>query len=171
MPFGEYLPFGPLLRRLGLDQLTGGGQGFSEGPGPRTLKIDGVPSFSPLICYEVIFPNLVRKFFLDGGDFIVNITNDAWFGRTPGPYQHLSMTVFRAVENRKPILRAANTGISAVISSNGKIEATTELFERSVLTREFSTDSTRTFYTRFGDLFVYLCSIISVVILLDIRRA
>ena len=168
VPFGEYVPLRALF--FFVEKLVEGFGEYKEGDSYERGKIEQ-GEFGTLICYEVIFPNLVRKFFLDGGDFIVNITNDAWFGRTPGPYQHLSMTVFRAVENRKPILRAANTGISAVISSNGKIEATTELFERTVLTREFSTDSTRTFYTRFGDLFVYLCSIISVVILLDIRRA
>jgi len=81
-----------------------------------------------VICYEVIFPGLVRKFFTHGGDLIVTITNDAWFGRTAGPYQHFSMAVFRAVENRKPLVRAANTGISGFIDSSGRIIASSGLF-------------------------------------------
>ncbi len=84
-------------------------------------------NFATLICYEVIFPGLARKFYADGGDFIVNITNDAWFGQTTGPYQHFSMAVFRAVENRKPLIRAANTGISGHIDSNGRILSRTAL--------------------------------------------
>ncbi|MEW6571929.1 MAG: apolipoprotein N-acyltransferase, partial [Nitrospirota bacterium] len=121
-----------------------------------------------LICYEVIFPGLVRKFYSGGGDFIVNITNDAWFGRTPGPYQHFSMAVFRAVENRKPLIRAANTGISGFIDSSGRIKGKTGLFQRVVLTEDIKTDATLSFYSKYGDLFSYVWIIFSVLLLTNL---
>ena len=114
---------------------------------------------------EIIFPGLVRKFFTDEGDFLVNITNDAWFGRTTGPYQHFSMAVFRAIENRKPVIRAANTGISGFIDSRGRIITKTELFQQDSITRTIKTTETKSFYTEYGDLFSYLCFILSIVIL------
>jgi apolipoprotein N-acyltransferase len=121
-----------------------------------------------VICYEVIFPGLVRKFFTHGGDLIVTITNDAWFGRTAGPYQHFSMAVFRAVENRKPLVRAANTGISGFIDSSGRIIASSGLFSRQVLTKSITTDHTLSFYTKYGDLFSYLCIVISIVLTVNL---
>jgi len=124
--------------------------------------------FATLICYEIVFPGLVRKFYSSGGDFMVNITNDAWFGRTTGPYQHFSMAVFRAVENRKPVIRAANTGVSGFIDSSGRILSRTDLFQRAVLTEQVKTDPTRSFYSKFGDLFSYVCIIFSLVLLANI---
>jgi len=121
-----------------------------------------------LICYEIIFPGLVRKFYTDGGDFMVNITNDAWFGTTSGPYQHFSMTVFRAVENRKPVIRAANTGISGFIDSSGRVLSRTRLFERVISTGEIRTDTTRSFYSKYGDLFTYVWIVFSVILLTNI---
>ena len=117
------------------------------------------------MCYEIIFPGLVRKFFTDEGDFIVNITNDAWFGRTTGPYQHFSMAVFRAIENRKPVIRAANTGISGFIDSKGRIISTTKLFQRVVITRDIKTNTTKSFYTKYGDIFSYMCFVLSIILL------
>ena len=104
-------------------------------------------------------------YFTDKGDFLENITNDAWFGRTTGPYQHFSMTVFRAIENRKPVIRAANTGISGFIDSKGRIISKTNLFQQVIITGTIKTDETKSFYTQYGDLFSYLCFILSIVIL------
>jgi apolipoprotein N-acyltransferase len=99
----------------------------------------------------------------------VTITNDAWFGRTAGPYQHFSMAVFRAIENRKPVIRAANTGVSGFIDSDGRVLAETPLFKRLVLSGAIKTDRTLTFYTKYGDLFSYLCIVISIVLCLNIK--
>lgn len=159
VPFGEYVPLRSIL--FFIDKITVGIGDYRPG---KDIKRAIVPSgnFSTLICYEIIFPGLVRRSVKDGGDFIVNITNDAWFGKTSGPYQHFSMAVFRAIENRKPVIRAANTGISGFIDTKGKIIAQTPLFERLAISTEIGLNDKKTFYTRFGDLFVYFCLIISI---------
>jgi len=165
VPFGEYVPLRSVL--FFIDKLVEGIGDYV--PGRQYVRAETeFGSFGTVVCYEVIFPGLVRKFFINGGDIIITITNDAWFGRTAGPYQHFSMAVFRAIENRKPLIRAANTGISGFIDSNGRIQTATGLFTRQALTENVTTDSTRTFYTRYGDLFSYLCIIISIVLSIDI---
>ncbi len=123
-------------------------------------------SFATFVCYEIIFPGLVRKFFSHDGDFIVTITNDAWFGKTTGPYQHFSMAVFRAIENRKPVVRAANTGISGYIDSNGIVRLQTPLFERRAETVDIMTDRSRSFYSKYGDIFSYVCLVFSLLLLI-----
>ena len=120
VPFGEFLPLRPVLRRLGLRKLTKGTIDFSPGPGRRTLLADGLPPLSPLICYEAAFPGRAT----DGtgrARLLVNVTNDAWFGISSGPYQHFALARMRAVETGLPLLRAANTGISAIIDGYGRI--------------------------------------------------
>lgn len=118
VPFGEYLPASRLLGPLGLRQLVG--DGFTAGPARRSIALSLGPAFAPLICYEAIFSGDVLG---DGArpDFLLNVTNDGWFGRTTGPYQHYHQARVRAVEEGLPLLRAANTGISAVIDSYGRI--------------------------------------------------
>jgi apolipoprotein N-acyltransferase len=166
VPFGEYVPLRSVL--FFIDKIAVGIGDYI--PGKQYARAEtGFGSFGTLVCYEVIFPGLVRKFFATGGDFIVNITNDAWFGKTSGPYQHFSMAVFRAVENRKPVIRSANTGISGFIDSNGKVVARSQLFQRLVLTEMIKTDTTMTFYTKYGDLFSYLCIVISLILLINIK--
>ncbi|MEJ2697791.1 MAG: apolipoprotein N-acyltransferase, partial [Candidatus Sulfobium sp.] len=166
VPFGEYVPLRSIL--FFINKLVTGIGDYV--PGKEYVKAKtGFGSFATLICYEVIFPGLVRKFYTDGGDFIVNITNDAWFGDTAGPYQHFSMAVFRAIENRKPLIRAANTGISGFIDSSGRMLFSTPIFRRLVLTEKVKTDSTMTFYTRYGDLFSYLCMVLSIIMVINIR--
>lgn len=165
VPFGEYVPLQKIL--FFLDKLVVGIGNYSSGD--HYLKAETpFGSFASLICYEIIFPGLVRRFYSKDGDFIVNITNDAWFGKTTGPYQHFSMTVFRAVENRKPVIRAANTGISGFIDSNGRIVSQTNLFQRMILTGNITTDSTRSFYSKYGDLFSYIWIVFSVVFLTNL---
>ncbi len=132
MPFGEFLPLRGLLGRLGLGKVTGGSVDFQAGPGRRTLRLPGLPPFSPLICYEAIFPGGV----VDPDDrpaWLLNVTNDAWFGKSSGPYQHLAMARLRAVEEGLPLVRSANTGISAVIDPWGRIVARLDLGTTGVL--------------------------------------
>ncbi len=163
VPFGEYVPLRNLL--FFVEKLAFGIGDYT--PGKDYIKA-ATPfgSFGTLICYEIIFPGLVRKFFIRDGGFVVTITNDAWFGKTHGPYQHFSMAVFRAIENRKPIIRSANTGISGFIDSSGRILNTTDLFKKTFLVGEIKTDLSRTFYTKYGDIFSYLCIIFSVLLVI-----
>jgi apolipoprotein N-acyltransferase len=165
VPFGEYVPLRKIL--FFINKLVVGIGDYAHGT--KYLRAETPSgSFAPLICYEIIFPGLVRKFYANGGDYMVNITNDAWFGRTNGPYQHFSMAVFRAVENRKPVIRAANTGISGFIDSSGRILSRTSLFQETVLTEDLKTDSTLSFYSRYGDLFSYLCIVFSILLLANV---
>ena len=121
VPFGEYIPLAPALARLGLPALaTLTRTGFSAGAGPRLVAAPGLPPFLPLICYEAIFPHGLRA---PGGrpEWLVQVTNDAWFGRLSGPYQHLAQARVRAIEQGLPLARAANTGISAMIDPRGRV--------------------------------------------------
>ena len=114
-------------------------------------------AFGTLVCYEGIFPGLTRRFVAGGADFLVNITNDAWFGRTSAPYQHLAMATFRAIENRVPLVRVANTGFSAMVDADGTIRWRTGLFESAWRVDTISWVGIPTFYARFGDVFAYGC--------------
>jgi apolipoprotein N-acyltransferase len=120
VPFGEFLPFQNFLEQMGLEQLTRVRGGFTPGARRRTLTIPRLPPASPLICYEAIFPGAVLP---DGNqpEWLLNLTNDAWFGNTPGPYQHFSQARLRTIEEGLPLVRAANNGISAVIDPLGRI--------------------------------------------------
>lgn len=167
VPFGEYVPLKRVL--FFLDKLVTGIGDYV--PGKDYVKAEtSFGKFATPVCYEIIFPGLVRKFYKDGGDLIVTITNDAWFGDTAGPYQHFSMAVLRAVENRKPVVRAANSGISGFIDSDGRVLSSSPLFVRVVLTKDIVTDRTRSFYSRYGDLFAYLCIIVTVLLCVNLKR-
>lgn len=116
VPFGEFVPLRSILP---LDKITPGNIDFSRGSGPQTLRVDTLPPFSPLVCYEVIFPWMA----IDKAarpSWLLNVTNDAWYGDSPGPYQHFEMARMRAIEQRLPLIRSANSGISAVIDSRGR---------------------------------------------------
>jgi len=156
VPFGEVIPLRrqiPFLARL-VERMGGGG--FKPGEDLTIFNIDR-KKFGVLICYEGIFDNLVRKFVKKGAGFIVNITNDAWYEKTSAPYQHFSFSVFRAVENRVPIVRAANTGVSGFIDSYGRIGKDLDIFIEGTLVDKIRLKRQETFYTRFGNLFAYLC--------------
>jgi len=167
VPFGEYVPLKSVLFFVDkMVQAIGDFQSGSEYtvmavpvPGQQDVKV------STVICYEIIFPDLVRRFVDRGATVITTITNDAWFGRTAAPYQHFSMAVFRAVENRVPVARAANTGISGFIDAKGKILQTSGLFVEADLMQALAPGSTKTFYTRYGDIFSYLCVIFTLILL------
>ncbi len=118
--------------------------------------------FATLICYEGIFPALTRRFVLAGADFLVNISNDAWYGRTSAPYQHLSMVTFRAVENRVPVVRATNTGVSAFVYADGSTGVRTALFETDIGVERILLRRMDSLYRHVGDLFVYICLALTV---------
>jgi apolipoprotein N-acyltransferase len=123
VPFGEYLPLEGLMGRLGIKKLVHVGDGFSPGPVPRPITAVGTPAFQPLICYEGLYPGFTRQGVRLAGArprWIVNISNDAWFGRTSGPWQHLNLASYRAIEEGLPMVRATPTGVSAVIDAKGR---------------------------------------------------
>ncbi len=167
VPFGEYVPLGKLLSFV--DKMVVGVGDFSPGT-VRPLRLNG-HQLGVLICYEAIFPELARAYVQGGADLLVNITNDAWFGRSSAPYQHLAMTRFRAIENRIWLARAANTGISALISPAGKVVASGPLFKDFFLTGTVGLGAEHTLYTRFGDVFAWGClALTAVIALLAVRR-
>jgi len=134
VPFGEYLPFQSTLEGLGLRQLTKVRGGFSSADRLRRLTVPGLPPVAPLVCYEAIFPHaVVPQDEPDRPGLMLNVTNDGWFGRTPGPYQHFIQARLRTVEEGLPMIRAANTGISAVIDPLGRTIGRTRLGEAAIL--------------------------------------
>jgi apolipoprotein N-acyltransferase len=147
VPFGEYLPFQDFMESLGIMQLTGVRGGFSSGAGPRLLSIPGAPPASPLICYEIIFPDDVTENSARPG-WLLNVTNDAWFGSSAGPYQHFHQARVRAVEQGLPVARAANTGISALIDPYGRILAEINLGEKGVIDVDLPKVGPPTLYVR-----------------------
>jgi len=159
VPFGEYVPYRwlfPFFRHL----LHAAGN-FASGKKTDPLRLKN-HSAGVLICFEVIFPELARTQARKGAEILVNLTNDAWFGRTSAPYQHLSMAVFRTIENGRPMIRAANTGFSAFIGPQGRIMTRSELFKEEVLTQDLRLGhSSLRFYTRYGDLFAFTLFVIS----------
>jgi len=168
VPFGEYVPlarFIPFVHKL----VEGVGD-FS--PGKQAIPLNtGKGVIGVLVCFEGIFPELSRAYVQAGARLLVNISNDAWYKRSSAPYQHLSMTVFRAVENRVPLVRATNTGITAIIDSRGHVRGATRLFQEAVLTGEVRLGTSNTFYSRYGDLFAGLCLAGTAVVgLLGFRR-
>jgi apolipoprotein N-acyltransferase len=153
VPFGEYVPLGQLLTFI--NKMVVGVGDFSPGRvKPLILNDDPIGT---LICYEVIFPELARDYVRKGSKLLVNLTNDAWFGRSSAPYQHLAMSRFRAIENRIWLARAANTGISAFIAPSGRVVSAGPIFQPLHLTETVGLGAEETFYTRFGDIFAFFC--------------
>jgi len=152
VPFGERIPYDnifPFLKKLDFGQAN-----FGVGEERTVFQLNG-EKFSVLICFESIFPELVRSFKLEGADFLVNITNDEWFGRSAAPFQHAIMAVFRAVETRSSIARCANTGISMLIDPWGRVTLKSGLFTREDLVGKIKLTSTETFFTRHGFLLLW----------------
>ncbi len=159
VPFGEFVPFKrifPFIKKVvrGVSDFSFGNE-YTVFPLPQA-------KFSVIICFEDIFPDLVRNFVKSGAEFIVNITNDAWYKRTSAPYQHANMTIFRAVENNVSIVRVANTGISSFINPYGKIEKSTDIFASKSLVQKVVLPRKKTFYTKYGDIFSWFCVGLSV---------
>ncbi|PIE61204.1 MAG: apolipoprotein N-acyltransferase [Desulfobacterales bacterium] len=150
VPFGEYVPLQDLLWFV--ENLTAQAGYFSKGTtGPFPLEFN-THKTGVLICFEILFPDISRQFVLNNADILTTLTNDAWFGRTSAPAQHFSVAVFRAIENRRTMVRAANTGISGVIAPSGQVIAKTDVFTATTLTRNIPALKQITFYTRHGDL-------------------
>ena len=154
VPFGEYVPLKRLL--FFVEAIAAEIGDFTPGREATLFQLEGMP-FGTVICYEVIFPDLFRRSVAGGASFMANITNDAWFGDSGGPLQHLQMVPLRAVENRVAIVRAANTGVSALVLPSGAIQSTLPLGTRGTLRVAVPLRPGGTFYTRFGDLFAYAC--------------
>lgn len=148
VPFGEYVP---LSEWLPLERITQGVGAFTAGPGPQTLDLEGLPPVSPLICYEIIFPSTIT----DGtgrAQWVLNLTNDAWYGKTAGPHQHFVSARLRAIEQGLPVVRVASTGISAIVDAYGRVQASLALGEKGFVDGDLPKPATRTsVYVRYGD--------------------
>ena len=156
VPFGEYLPaiFARLIRAVGLSEFVSVPGGFAAGSHRAAMSIRGLPPVAPLICYEVIFPGAAMPAQGERPGLMLNLTNDGWFGQTSGPYQHLAQARLRAIEEGVPLVRAANTGVSAVTDGYGRIVASLPLGVAGVLDSGLPRSLPATLYGRFGDLFL-----------------
>ncbi|PIP38334.1 MAG: apolipoprotein N-acyltransferase [Desulfobacterales bacterium CG23_combo_of_CG06-09_8_20_14_all_51_8] len=169
VPFGEYVPMKRWLPFI--DHMVAQVGEFKAGRAGGTLAWPPA-DIGVLICYEIIFPELASELAANHSKILVNITNDAWFGKTSAPYQHFSMAVFRAVENRRALVRAANTGVSGFIDPTGRILEQSSLFTEAAMTREVPVmENPVTFYTRHGDLAVLCCFIwLGIIIILQFSK-
>ena len=169
VPFGEYVPLSSLL--FFVNKMVEGIGEFIPGR-QATVMNAASAKVGTVICFEVIFPEVVRQFVRNGATIMTTITNDAWFGDSAAPHQHFSMVVFRAIENRVPFARAANTGISGFIDAYGNITKRTPLFVEAAISEQIHPGYRRTFYTAYGDLFVLTCATITFIFIASafIRR-
>ncbi len=179
VPFGEYVPLKGLFRALdaafqalGLgirfQKVVQGGGDFVPGAGPKVIHLPGLPPVSPLICYEVIFPGAVTPPG-ERPDWLLNITNDAWYGEWAGPLQHLAIARYRSVEEGLPMLRAAGTGISAIIDAHGRVIADLGIGKRGIVDGRLPAPIAPTLYARFGDVVFWLMMAAVFVLVLGTR--
>ena len=160
VPFGEYTP---LLTYLPfLEKLTAAGGDFVPGEGHKPITAD-IGKIGVLICYEGAFPYITIDTVRAGAQVLVNLTNDAWYDRTSAPFQHFAFYIFRAIETDRYVLRAANTGISAIVDPKGRIDAKTSIFTEEILKGLFAMKNTKTFYVRYGDYFILIALLVLVV--------
>jgi apolipoprotein N-acyltransferase len=172
VPWGEYVPMKSLFTFL--DRIVRGISDFSKGSGEQKSLVSETAlgeggrriPFCVGICYEIIFPDLIRGMVDGGAEFITTLTNDAWFGRTSAPHQHFGMAVFRAVENRRYVVRCATTGISGLIDPFGRVMLKSALYERETLMDRIWPEREKTFYTRYGDFFSRLMIFLSFFLLI-----
>jgi apolipoprotein N-acyltransferase len=166
VPFGEYVPLKRLFFFAG--PLVEAVSDFSPGDKAALLPVDG-HKINVSICYEIVYPNLVRNFVLEGSELLTTITNDAWFGDTSAPHQHFAQASMRAIEQGRYLVRAANTGISGIVDPHGRVLARSGLFEPAMLIGEARYLRGSTFYARTGDLFAYVSAVLTLVLLLQSR--
>ena len=162
VPFGEYVPLKSVL--FFVTKMTEGGEDFSSGTGPALFSVAGGRAGAS-VCYEAVFPEILRESVRSGAQWLVNVTNDAWFGDTVAPRQHLAMARMRAVEFRRPMVRAANAGISALFDARGVEIAALGLFREGILIGEIAPRAGETVYAKTGDLFAISCTIMTFLIL------
>lgn len=168
VPFGEYVPLGGLIPFLqeSIVQIAN----FDAGADPVVFQLKNPPAqFGAVICFESSFSYLFRRLANRGAQFFAVITNDAWYGRSSGAYQHFALSIFRAIEFRRPVLRSANTGISAVISPAGEIICSLPLEKKGTINAQIFPASTTTFYQRFSDLFVFILTLLLIFLFLLLR--
>jgi apolipoprotein N-acyltransferase len=168
VPFGEYVPLKSLLFFIG-PLVEAIGSGFAAGVDPTVLPVSG-HSLSVAICYEVVYPALVRQFVIGGSELLTTITNDSWFGPTSAPYQHFAQASMRAIEEGRYLVRAANTGISGIVDPYGRVLDRSGIFEPAVVVGQARFLKTTTLYTRWGDVFAYASVGLVVVAILLARR-
>jgi len=151
VPFGEYVPLGDLAARFGMAAFAAQeGGGYSAGPGPRVLDLGRLGLAQPLICYEAVFPQDIRR-APERPDWLMQVTNDAWFGEAAGPWQHLALARLRAIEFGLPLARAANTGVSAMIDAKGRITAELGMDKMGALDAALPAALPPTLYAQIGD--------------------
>lgn len=169
VPYGEYVPLKKWMPFLG--KIVAEVGDFKRGKKGEVIPFGDV-GLGLQICYEIIFPDLSRQMVENGANLIINITNDAWFGRSSAPYQHFAMAVFRAVENKRTLVRSANTGISGFVNPIGEIVGKTDLFESTFLTRKTTILDDKTLYTRYGNGFASACVLgsFAILIIIILRR-
>ena len=169
VPWGEYVPLrdwltfvGPLVQAIG--------RGFDAGDSMTLLPL-GTHEISTAICYEIIYPDLVRRFVLDGSELVTTITNDSWFGATSAPYQHFDQAAMRAIELGRYLVRSANTGVSGIVDPYGHVLARTEIFRPAVLAGDVRLLTARTPYAAVGDVFAYASAILTAALLVMAWRS
>jgi apolipoprotein N-acyltransferase len=167
VPFGEFVPWQSLL--FFAAPLTEQVGTFSPGLVPELLPVDSHP-ISVAICYEVVYPDPVRRLVAGGSQLLTTITNDAWFGDTSAPRQHFDQAAMRAIENGRYLVRAANTGISGIVDPYGHVLVKSEVYRPAVVVGDARFLTTSTFYTRHGDVLLYAAAIATAVLLLTARR-
>ncbi len=160
VPFGEYVPFQDLLYFVG--PLVDSVSHFSPGDVAQTMRI-GDHSASTAICYEVVYPHLIGRFVDAGSELLTTITNDAWYGATSAPVQHFEQASVRAIEQGRYLLRAANTGISGIVDPYGRVVARSEIFVPDTIVADVRFLDAPTVYGRIGDLFAYVCAVLSAI--------
>ena len=168
LAFGEYLPFSSILSKLPAMPFS---DGFTPGEGPHTLDLANGIKIAPLICYEDLMPELSRAFVKTSkANVLVNLTNDAWYGKTVAPWQHARLAQWRAIETRRTLLRVTNTGVTSVINAKGEMTQALPIFTPAVLKAQVDILEGETLYTRFGDWFAWGMTFVSIgIVLLRLR--
>jgi len=164
LAFGEYLPFSRVLSLLPAMPFA---DGFTAGPGPVVFHLPRAVRIAPLICYEDLMPDLSRKFVSETrANLLVNLTNDAWYGKSVGPWQHLRLAQSRAIETRRSLLRVTNTGVTSLVNAKGELVQSLPMFTSAVMQTEVEILNGETYYVRFGDWFAWGMTAITIGLLL-----
>ena len=171
VPFGEFLPFENFFKKIGLKKISYGYESFSAGNNRNLIILDEINfNFIPLICYEIIYSGKINL-KLDETHFIINISEDGWFGNSIGPVQHFSHSIFRAIEEGKNIIRTSNNGVSAYIDSNGKIINKLESTDRGVIEINNYKSIKKTFFSKFGNnIFFYFILFYIILIFFNFKK-